>query len=246
MSANALSTRFAVAFAASREELLEVQRLRYRVFAQEMGARLPSAGRGIDEDEFDAHCDHLMVRDRLSGAVVGTYRILPPDAAGAAGGLYADREFDLTCLQPLRHRMVEVGRACVHPAHRNAAVMLFMWSALARYLVEGDYDHFVGAASIALDDGGHLAASVFHRVSADRLSPEGLRVFPRNRFPLDRYEPREPAGIPALLKGYLGMGAWVCGEPALDPEFNCADLPILLARDRLDERFARHFLRRAA
>jgi putative hemolysin len=246
MSETAHFPRFTVGFAASRHEVLEAQRLRYLVFGQEMGARLPGADRGVDEDEFDPHCDHLLVRDRLSGCVVGTYRILAPEAAGSAGGFYTDREFDLTFLQPLRRRMVEVGRACVHPAHRSAAVMLLMWSALARYVIDGGYEHFVGAASIPLDDGGHLAASVFERVRRERLSPDGLRVFPRNPFPLDRFEPGEPAGIPPLLNGYLGMGAWVCGEPALDPEFNCADLPILLSLDRLDARFARHFLRRAA
>lgn len=250
MSEPALPTRdfsrFSVAFAACRQEVEEAQRLRYLVFGQEMGARLPGADRGIDADEFDPHCDHLLVRDRLSGAVVGTYRILPPEAAGEAGGLYTDREFDLTCLQPLRRRMVEVGRACVHPAHRSAAVMLLMWSGLARYVIEGGYEHFVGAASIPLDDGGQLAAAVFRRVRADRLSPDSLRVFPRNPLALDQFEAREPAGIPPLLKGYLGMGAWVCGEPAVDPEFNCADLPILLSLDRLDARFARHFLKHAA
>ena len=100
MSATALpirdTTRFAVGLAGERSEILEAQRLRYLVFAQEMGARLPTAHRGIDEDEFDRHCDHLVVRDRLSGAVVGTYRILPPESAGSSGGLYSDREFDLT------------------------------------------------------------------------------------------------------------------------------------------------------
>jgi putative hemolysin len=250
MSATALpirdSTRFAVGLAGDRSEILEAQRLRYLVFAQELGARLPTAHLGIDEDEFDRHCDHLVVRDRLSGAVVGTYRILPPESAGSSGGLYADREFDLTCLQPLRHRMVEVGRACVHPSFRSAAVMLLMWSALARYVIEGGYEYFVGSASIGVDDGGLLAAAVYHQVSAERLSPERLRVFPHKPFPFGRFEPREPAAIPPLLKGYLGMGAWVCGEPALDPEFNCADLPILLSLDRLDARFARHFLKRAA
>jgi putative hemolysin len=250
MSATATATRdstcFIVGLARDRPEVLEAQRLRYQVFGEELGARLPSAGLGIDEDEFDGHCDHLIVRDERSGAVVGTYRILPPEAAGRAGGLYADREFDLTFLQPLRHRMVEVGRACVHPAHRSATVMLLMWSALARYVIEGGYEYFVGSASIGLGDGGHLAASVFERVRRDRLSPDSLRVFPRNPLPLDHFEPSEPASIPPLLKGYLGMGAWVCGEPALDPEFNCADLPILLSLDRLDSRFARHFLKRAA
>jgi putative hemolysin len=246
MSETAPSTRFAVEFASSRDEVCEAQRLRYIVFGQEMGARLQGAHRGLDEDEFDPHCDHLLVRDRHSGCVVGTYRVLPPEAAGEAGGLYADREFDLTFLQPLRRRMVEVGRACVHPAHRSAAVMLLMWSALARYVIEGGYEYFVGCASIGLDDGGQLAASVYAKVREGRLSPDPLRVFPRNPFPLDHFEPGEPAGIPPLLKGYLGMGAWVCGEPALDPAFTCADLPILLSLDRLDGRFARHFLRRAA
>ncbi len=246
MSETAHPPRFTVAFAESRAEIREAQRLRFLVFGQELGARLPGADQGIDEDEFDPHCDHLVVRDRLSGCVVGTYRILPPEAAGGAGGLYTDREFDLTFLQPLRSRMVEVGRACVHPAHRSAAVMLLMWSALARYVIDGGFEYFVGCASIGLDDGGQLAASVYRRVCEDRLSPDHLRVFPRNPFPLDRFEPRDPAGIPPLLKGYLGMGAWVCGEPALDPDFNCADLPVLLSLDRLDARFARHFLKRAA
>ncbi|MCM2327656.1 MAG: GNAT family N-acetyltransferase [Lysobacter sp.] len=224
----------------------EAQRLRYRVFGEEMGARLPSAARGIDEDDFDRHCDHLVVRDEASGTVVGTYRILPPESARHAGGLYVDREFDLSCLQHLRHRTVEVGRACVHPGHRSAAVMLLMWSALARYVIEGGYSYFVGAASIGLGDGGYRAASVFDRLRADRLSPESLRVYPRNPFAFGRVPHGEPAEVPPLLKGYLGMGAWICGEPALDPDFNCADFPILLSLDRLDARFARHFLKRAA
>jgi putative hemolysin len=124
--------------------------------------------------------------------------------------------------------------------------MLLMWSALARYVIEGGYEYFVGAASIGLEDGGQQAASVFHRIRQDRMSPDGLRAIPRNAFPIERFEPYGNACIPPLLKGYLGMGAWVCGEPALDPDFNCADLPILLSLDRLDARFARHFLKRAA
>lgn len=239
-------SRFRVALAGTPTEVREAQRLRYIVFAEEMGARLPGADRRIDEDEFDRHCEHLIVRDLVSGDVVGTYRILPPESARRAGGFYADREFDLSRLAPLRDRMVEVGRACVHPSHRSAVVMLLMWSALARYVIEGGYDYFVGSASVGVDDGGHLAAGVFDCIRRKCMSPEPLRVVPRMPFPLDRFGPVAPAGIPPLLKGYLGMGAWVCGEPAWDPDFNCADLPVLLSLDRLDARFARHFLRRAA
>jgi putative hemolysin len=238
--------RLAVTFAEDRAGILEAQRLRYRVFAGELGARLATADRGIDEDEFDRHCEHLVVRDLSTGRTVGTYRVLSPDAARRAGGYYSEREFDLARLGALRGRMVEVGRACVDADYRSSFVMLLMWSALARYALDNGYEHLVGSASVAMADGGHNAASVYRAVAAERMSPDTLRVFPREPLPLERFEPGEPSGMPPLLRGYLGMGAWVCGEPAWDRDFNCADLPILLSLDRLDARFARHFMRKAA
>lgn len=240
------SSRYAVRISRDRDLVREAQRLRYRVFAEELGARLDSADRGIDEDGFDRHCEHLVVRDLASGRAVGTYRILGPEAARHAGGYYSEREFDLSGLAGLRDRMVELGRACVDPECRSGVVMLLMWSALARHAIDNGFEHVVGCASVALGDGGHRAASVYRRIAQDRMSPEPLRVIPRRPLPLDRMEPAEPAAIPPLLKAYLNLGAWVCGEPAWDPDFNCADLPVLLAIDRLDARFTRHLLRRAA
>ncbi|HEX4944895.1 MAG TPA: GNAT family N-acyltransferase [Usitatibacteraceae bacterium] len=224
----------------------EAQRLRYRVFGEGLGARLASGDRGIDEDEFDSHCDHLIVRDVVSGAAIGTYRILAPESATAMGGYCSEREFDLSRLRPLRGRMAEVGRTCVDPAYRSGVVMLLMWSTLAKYAIVNGYDHLIGCASVGLGDGGHGAASIFRRIAAEGLGPEEYRVFPRCPLPLDRHEPGEPAPVPPLVKGYLSLGAWVCGEPAWDRDFNCADLPVLLAIDRLDARFARHFLDQAA
>jgi putative hemolysin len=240
------STRLAVTIARDCATVEEVQRLRHRVLAEERGARPASGHLGLDGDGFDAHCDHLVVREPLSGRVVGTCRILPPGSTGFTGGLCADREFDLTRLQPVRHRMVEVGRACIHPAYPTAAVMRPMGSALARYVIEGGYEYVIGVASIGLDDGGQLAASVFERVRANRLGPESLRVFPRIPFSLDGLDPVGQAGVPPLLKGCLGMGAWVCGEPALHGDLGRADLPMLLSLDRLGARFGRHLLKRAA
>lgn len=238
--------RFAVRISRDRDLVAEAQRLRYRVFAEELGARLASGDRGVDEDDFDRHCDHLVVRDLASGRAVGTYRILGPEAARRAGGYYSEQEFDLARLAGLRDRMVELGRACVDPGCRSGVVMLLMWSALARYAIDNGCEYVVGCASMPPGDGGHRAASVFRRLAQDRLSPEPLRVVPRRPLPLDRMEPPDPAPVPPLLRAYLNLGAWVCGEPAWDPGFNCADLPVLLAIDRLDARFTRHRLRRAA
>lgn len=241
------TSRFAVTIARDRAAVEEAQRLRYRVFAGELGARLAPGVHGLDEDEFDRHCDHLVVRDVVSGAAVGTYRILPPEAARRTGGYYSEREFDLGRLAPLRGRMAEVGRTCVDPAHRSGVVMLLMWSALAKYAIDNGHAHLIGCASIGLGEGGRSAASVFRRIAADGLGPEAYRVFPRCPLPLDEPIETTPAApVPPLVKGYLGLGAWVCGEPAWDRDFLCADVPMLLALDRLDARFARHFLNRAA
>ena len=154
------------------------QRLRYRVFAEEMGARLHSSEPGIDIDQFDRFCDHLVVRHDATGEIVGTYRMLPPDRAKAAGMLYSDTEFDLRALQPLRDTLVETGRSCVHPDHRSGAVVGVVWAGIARYMLLSGHKYLAGCASVPLNDGGELAAGVWDVVSRKHFSPEEFRVRP--------------------------------------------------------------------
>ena len=116
-----------VAFARTQAEILDAQRLRYRVFAGEMGANLPSRTPGIDHDIYDPYCEHLIVRDTQSSEVVGTYRILSPENARQIG-YYSENEFDLTRLHHLRSRLVEIGRSCVHPDYRTGATITLLWS----------------------------------------------------------------------------------------------------------------------
>lgn len=222
------------------------QQLRYRVFAGEWGANLPEAAPGVDLDRYDARCEHLVVRELRHGDVVGTYRILTPGAAREAGGYCNEAKFDLAQLEPLRDRMVEVGRACVDPAWRSGPVMLMLWSALGRYLIESGHDHVFGSASIAMEDSGHEAASVYRMVWQEHLSPEGCRALPRERLPLELLCETRDVAPPPLLRGYLKLGAWICGEPAWDRDFNCADVPILLPLARMNGRYVRHFLANAA
>jgi putative hemolysin len=229
-----------VQLARGREELLEAQRLRYAVFAREMGAHLGNARDGIDEDEFDLYCDHLLVRERESGMVVGTYRILPPHRRAQLGRLYSESEFDLSRLAPLRDSLIEVGRSCVHPDHRTGSAILLLWAGLAQYMRKGNYGHLIGCASAPLADGGSLAAALRDRLQDHLAAPE-YRVFPKLPFPHERIARAQSLEIPPLIKGYLRLGAKVCGEPAWDPDFNSADFLIWLSLDEMTPRYARHF-----
>jgi putative hemolysin len=233
-----------VTYIASHDaEILEAQRLRFKVFGEEMGASLQSAKQGIDQDIFDRYCQHLLVRETSENKVIGTYRILPPHQADKIGGYYAETEFDLTRLLHLSDRMVEVGRSCVHPDFRDGATISHLWSGLAKYMMKHQYEYLIGCASISMADGGHVAASVYRKLHRLYSAPAEYGVFPRCPLPLKALNQYIDAPIPPLLKGYLRLGAYVCGEPAWDPDFNTADLLILLPMSRLSERYARHFLK---
>jgi putative hemolysin len=236
-------TRYTGGLARAEEDVRAAQRLRHDVFAGEMGALLASPQPGYDIDPFDAYCDHLLVREETTGQVVGTYRLLPPERAEVAGRLYAESEFDLAALDAIRPGLVEVGRSCVHPDHRDGAVVGLIWAGIARYMTERGHEWLAGCCSVPLADGGALAAGTWNRVRAKHLAPEEYRV-----RPLLPWVPRAasvPAGrteLPALLRGYLRLGAWVCGEPAHDVDFGVADLYVLLPMNRVDPRYLRHFL----
>jgi len=238
-------TGYTVALARSEEEIREAQRLRHRVFVEELGARLQTRIPGHDIDLYDAFCDHLVVRESDGNRIVGTYRILPPDAARRAGSYYSENEFHINRLQNLRGRMVEVGRSCIHPDYRSGAVITLLWAGLAEYMVSNNHEYLMGCASIGMVDGGHNAANLFAQLDPAHMAPAEYRTFPQHGLPFERLANGQPALVPPLIKGYLRVGAWVCGEPAWDPDFNTADLLLLLPMSRMNPRYMRHFLKPA-
>lgn len=237
----------AVSIAHSRQEVREAQRLRYKVFVEEMGAHLKNSTDGHDCDLFDAHCEHLIVRDTATGQVVGTYRILGPASAHRIGGYYAEDEFDLTRLNHLREQIVEIGRSCVHMNYRSGGTIALLWAGLFRYMQTRGYQYIIGCASVGMSDGGRNAVAIYRRLAASSLSPVEYRTFPRCELPLDAYtDATVEAKLPPLIRGYLKVGAYVCSTPAWDPDFNTADLLMMLPMARIDPRYPRHFLRSAA
>ncbi|MBI3157365.1 MAG: GNAT family N-acetyltransferase [Burkholderiales bacterium] len=223
------------------------QRLRHLVFVQEMGARIaPPRGTppGHDADLFDPFCEHLLVvaGEGDAAEVVGTYRVLTPDAARRAGGLYSETEFDLTRLRPLRPRLAELGRSCVHPDWRRGGTILLLWAALADFMARNALDAMVGCASVPMRDGGHAAADLWRQLAATHLAPVEHRVRARLPLPVDELGSGRSVEPPPLLAGYLRCGARLLGAPAWDPDFGTADLPLLLRLADLPPRHRRHFL----
>ena len=235
-----------VVWAKHLDEVRQAQRLRFNIFASEMGARLDTVVPGHDVDLFDDFCEHLLVRDQATREVVGTYRVLTPAQARRIGSTYSDLEFDLTRLRALRDRMVELGRSCVHPEHRHGGVIMALWGALAEFMVRNKLDTMIGCASIPmLHNGvvsGDAAASIWKQVSKTHLASIEFHVRPRLPLPIDELNAELDVEPPALIKGYLRLGAKVLGAPAWDPDFNSADLPMLMRIQDLPARYRKHFL----
>ncbi len=235
-----------VAWARHLDEVRQAQRLRHAVFAGEMGARLDTPLPGHDVDLFDDYCEHLLVRAVGSGEVIGTYRVLTPAQARRVGSFYSETEFDLWRLRALREQMVELGRSCVHAEHRQGGVILALWGALAEFMQRNALDTMIGCASIPmLHNGvvsGDIAASIWQQVKQTHLAPIEHQVSPRLPLPVDELDTSLPVEPPALIKGYLRLGAKVLGPPAWDPDFNTADLPMLMRIHELPPRYRKHFL----
>ena len=234
-----IGTDIHVSWATTWAQVREAQRLRHRVFADEFGAQLPMSRYGLDADEFDAHCDHLLARDGFNGPVVGTYRMLLPEQARAIGRLYSDTEFDMSALTPIRPRLAELGRACVDARIRDGRVILALWSALAEFMAERRIDWLLGFCSLPMHPSSRAPAALWKRLSQTHASPAPWHARPLQPLPLEGVEPTEACVPPPLLRGYLRLGAKVMGPPAWDPIFRCADLLLLLSCGDLPERFRR-------
>lgn len=231
-----------VTWARHADEVEEAQRLRYKVFAEEMGARLNTKVAGLDIDMYDRYCDHLIVRDLNTLKVVGTYRVLPPHQAKKIGGLYSESEFDLVRLNHLKPKMLELGRSCVHQDYRSGSVIMALWSGIGAYMQQNGYESMLGCASVSMADGGHYAASLYQKLAATSLAPIEYHAFPRLALPIEELNSNLDIDAPPLVKGYLRIGARICGAPAWDPDFNTADFLTLLRLADINPRYAKHFL----
>lgn len=233
-----------IGFTEAADDIEAAQRLRYQVFAEHDGYSdlIGDASTGRDADRFDEYCTHLLVRHEDHG-VIGCARLLLPPAAIAAGGWYSATEFDLAQLDPLLPSTIEMGRACVAAEHRDGSVTALMWAAVLRYLETTGHSHLMGCVSVPLTDQaprGSTLRGVRDVVRERHGAPH--RVFPHvppqvDGVALDDIDPPARSVVPPLLRGYIRLGARVCGDPAIDDIFDVGDLLTLLNPADTDIRY---------
>ncbi|MDP2229141.1 MAG: GNAT family N-acyltransferase [Moraxellaceae bacterium] len=229
-------------FVRDARELRDAQALRAQVFGEEYGVSFDDPD-GLDRDDFDGFCEHLNVYDTANGLLIATTRLLTREKSRLAGSFYSAHEFDLAALEKLPGRVLEIGRTCVHADYRSGAAITVLWSALADYLVTQEFSYLLGCASISLRDGGHNFAAIMPALREQHFVEPGLRVTPHRGLCIDAPAGAPATQLPPLLKAYLRMGCKIGGEACWDPEFNCADVFVLLDVSTLTARYAQRFLK---
>jgi putative hemolysin len=234
---------YAVRLAQKSADIEAAQRLRFEVFNLELNEGLDTAYlSGLDADRFDECCDHLLVEDTHTGAVVGTYRLQTGQLAAANHGYYSAQEFDFSPFEPIRCETVELGRACVHRDHRKLSVVNLLWRGIAIYATERRARFLIGCSSLASQDAA-AGAAMYAALSAEHLVEERFRTEPLEGFRFTGGEPpAKSPPTPKLLRAYLSLGAKICGPPALDQEFKTIDFLTLLDLRAIPDAVRNHFL----
>ncbi|WP_306150829.1 GNAT family N-acetyltransferase [Roseovarius sp. MMSF_3281] len=237
---------FRVKLAETEDEMRAAQRLRYRVFVEELGGDGPLVDHdaGLEQDRFDPFFDHLLLLDDTkNGAVVGVYRLLRDDQAKHAGQFYSEDEYDLSVLRSSGRRLMELGRSCLDAKYRGGAAMFHLWQGLARYVADHNIEILFGVASFHGTDAADLAEplSMLHH---NHLAPEALRVCAKgssfqdmNLISNDKLNrPSAMKQVPALIKAYLRLGGYVGEGAFVDHAFNTTDVCLVMDSKRMSKK----------
>ncbi len=232
--------RFQICLADSVADVRALQRLRYQIFAEEMGADIRDC-EGLDRDPFDQHCQHLYVFDRDHDVLVGGTRLLTRAGARKAGGFYSQGEFLMDAVLQLPGDLLEIGRTCIHADYRDGTGIALLWQGLAALFRQQQIGYLFGCASVPMPADSTQVHALMQRLKDSYRLPESLAVKAVNPIPAAGELTNVATTVPPLLKAYLRLGAKIGTEPCWDEQFACADLFVLLDVSDLNGRYARHF-----
>jgi putative hemolysin len=234
---------YQVRLAQSLAEREAACRLRFKVFNIELGEGLISSySTGMDQDQFDLFCDHLIVEDRSRNEVVGTYRMQSGISAARHLGYYSAQEFDFAPYEPVRDQVLELGRASIERDHRTSEVLTLLWRGIAHYSKFYGLRYLIGCSSLNSQD-PQTGWEMYRQLSACLVSPE-FRTMPHARYELPPVAASSnmEAKVPKLIKTYIAVGARICGAPAWDREFGTIDFLTLLDLAQLSPAARNRFL----
>ena len=222
-----------VSIATGADEIRETLRLRHQVFVKEMRANFRRSANDIEQDEFDQHCRHILVRDDATGEVVGSTRLLLQDDAGLAGMFFTETEFELEHILKQPGRFMEIGRHCIHADYRSGEVLRLIWAAIYQQMQAHDIDYLMACVSLPMNEDGAYARALVAQLPDLHFTPKHLRAIPRLPLPAGAASITVSLARPASLTTYLRMGALVCGDVCWNPVFDCADVLMLVHRSQL-------------
>lgn len=242
------TSRFLIKTVENGYEMERALNLRYEVFYEELLNK--KAFLSIDVDKFDPICDHLIILDKGSEKVVGTYRLI---SSTYSNRFYSETEFLIQGLKNAPGNKLELGRACVHRDYRNGIILALLWKGISEYMRRVDAKYLFGCSSISTTNIVEISL-IYRYLKELHLSSEDFRVYPREKHIIrqinqyldtfDRFDIKTKTIeelIPPLLKSYLKAGAKVCGEPALDRKFRCADFLTVLDIELLNASYEKKY-----
>ncbi|MGB6689309.1 MAG: GNAT family N-acyltransferase [Terracidiphilus sp.] len=246
--------RYRLRLAHSVEDRNAACRLRFKVFNIELGEGLESSYEtGLDSDQFDLFCEHLLVEDKVERRIVGTYRMQSGATAARNLGYYSEQEFDFAPYEPLRRATLELGRASIDRDHRTPEVLTLLWRGIAQYATDMGLRYLIGCSSLNSKD-PREGWQMYRQLEHYRVAPE-FETVPTAAYacpsehegecsqpsPCPQDLPASPK-VPKLLKTYLAIGARICGPPAWDREFGTIDFLTLLDLELLSPSARNRFL----
>jgi putative hemolysin len=225
------------------DELKEALTLRYQVFHCEMIGKTKLTG--IDVDSYDFLCDHLIIKEKKSNKIIGTYRM---NCSLYSEDFYSAQEFHLQRIIDQPGVKIELGRACIHKDYRKGSVISLLWRGIADYMSATRAQLLFGCASIKVQTPREAALLYRYFFEEKRFTPEYfapptaaytmplLDLWIQNfKGPLTESERTEVETlIPPLCRAYLKIGAYLGGEPAWDKEFKCIDFLTILHKEDLN------------
>jgi putative hemolysin len=250
------SGNLGVRLAVDNAEIDAVQALRYRVFYQELGAKADAdtAGSRRDRDIYDTVADHLLVVDHDLGegpeSVVGVYRLIQREAARRIGHFYSSDEYDISTIEAIPGRILELGRSCVDNGYRNRSVMQLLWRGIAAYVFLHKIELMFGCASLPGIDPDALAPELTY-LHYNHLAPLAIRprALPHRYIEMRRLEREEIDAraalnrLPPLIKGYLRLGGFVGDGAVIDPQFNTTDVAVVVQTALVTDKYYKHYER---
>ena len=247
-----IERKLEVRLAENQYEIEQTLALRYNVFNLEMGEGLPESRQSQkDRDEYDYYYDHLIVKDETNDKIVGTYRILKRSAARQNIGFYSENEFDLKKIYDFKEEVAEVGRSCVHQDYRDGSVISLLWSGFGEYMLQNNIRYLMGCGSSHSTDPIAASQTYAYLRENDALTSDELGVTPYPSHILEGFDPNYVIDdlksitktIPPIIKGYVRLGAKICGYPALDLVFGTTDVFVLFDRKEIDTRYGKHYIK---